>query len=124
MGARLYFGPGTKGCGELVFPTPTPDLPNLCDSRLETMLLVPRFRAGATASPTRTGLSVIAISGAWRYRVAQVPAMLPEPDPPIGYSSSPRKMTLLLSSHQTKGELCSYRSARGTLRSGYATAMV
>src|SRR5215472_18324131 len=88
MGARLYFGPGTKGCGELVFPTPTPDLPNLRNSRLETMRLVLRFRAGATASPTRTGLSLIGVSGAWRYRVAQLPAILSEPDPPIGYSSS------------------------------------
>src|SRR5215472_7910511 len=114
MGARLYFGPGTKGSGELVFPTPTPDLPNLRNSRLETMRLVLRFRAGATASPTRTGLSLIGVSGAWRYRVAQLPAILSEPDPPIGYSSSPRKMTLILSSHQTGGELRSYQSARGT----------
>jgi len=75
------------------------------------MRLVLRFRAGATASPTRTGLSLIGVSGAWRYRVAQLPAILSEPDPPIGYSSSPRKMTLILSSHQTGGELRSYQSA-------------
>src|SRR5262249_7984940 len=97
---------------------------NLPDSRLETMLLVPRFRAEATASPTRTGLSLIVVSGAWPRRLAQAPAMLPEPDPPIGHSSSQRKMTLLLSTHQTGEEFRSYRSAQVTLRSGCATAMV
>ena len=123
-GARLYFRLSAKDSGELVFPAPTPDLPNLRDSRLETMLRIPRFRAGATGSPTRTFLSLIAVSGAWPHRVVQAPAMVPRPDPPIGHSSPQRKMTLILSSHQTGRELRSYQSARGTLRSGYATAMV
>src|SRR5215831_5788484 len=123
MGARLYFGAGAKDCGELVFPAPTPDLPNLCDSRLETMLSFPRFRAAATASPTGTGLS-ITVSGAWPHRVAQVPALLPESDPSIGYSSPQRNVMVLLSSHQTGRELRSYRSALETMRSGCATAMV
>src|SRR6516162_7468212 len=123
-GARLYFRLSAKDSGELVFPAQTPDQPNLHDSRLETMLFGSRFRAGATGSPIRTWLSLISVSGAWPHRVVQVPAMVPEPDPPIGHSSPQRKMTFTLSSHQTGRKLRSYQSARGTLRSGYATAMV
>jgi hypothetical protein len=61
---RLYFCPRVKGYGELVFSAPTPDLPNLRDSRLETMLGIPRFRAAATGSPTRTGFPLVVVSGA------------------------------------------------------------
>src|SRR6516164_2807089 len=122
--ARSYLALSVKGYGELASPGPRVDLPNLRDSRSETMLGFPRFRAGATGSPTRTGLPLILVSGAWPYRVVQVPAMVPEPDPPIGHSSPQRKLTFTLSSHQTGRKLRSYQSARGTLRSGYATAMV
>jgi hypothetical protein len=123
MGARLYFGAGARDCGELVFRAPTPDLPNLRDSRLETMLSFPRFRAVATASPTGTSFSII-VSGAWRHGVAQVPAVVPESDPSIGHLSPHRDVTVLLSSHQTGRELRSYQSALAIMRSGCATAMV
>jgi len=123
MGASLYFGAGARDCGELVFRAPTPDLPNLRDSRLETMLSFPRFRAVATASPTGTSFSII-VSGAWRHGVAQVPAVVPESDPSIGHLSPHRDVTVVLSSHQTGRELRSYQSALAIMRSGCATAMV
>src|SRR5215472_5522834 len=90
-GARLYLAPCVKDYGELASPGPRLDLRNLRGSRLETMLGILRFRAGATGSPSRTGVPKKGVSGAWPHRAAQLPAMLPEPALPIGHSSPQRK---------------------------------